>query len=470
MLKLIFISVFLTAASAAPQAPDVSMQTNPDVASDQEVLFASNTSMQTFQSKHSFEETIAQVKQFIEDKGLTLFAEIDHAKGAEEVGLTLEPATVIIFGNPKAGTLLMQDDINIAVDLPLKILVFVKDGNVMIGYRTPSETLSQYNLSTHRGILNKMDGLFMKIVDVVRVTDVVARTNIDVTSDQQVVFASNTSMQTFQSQHNFEDTIAQVKQFFDDTGLTLFAEIDHAKGAKDVGLTLEPTTVIIFGNPKAGTILMQDDINIAVDLPLKVLLFVKDGKVMIGYRTPSAVLNDYNISSHRGVLNKMDSLFMKIVDVVRANNAMVKTNVDEDTIKEVIFSSNTSMQTFQSQHNFDETITQIKQFIQEKGLTLFAEIDHAKGAEEVGLTLEPTTVIIFGNPKAGTLLMQDDINIAIDLPLKVLVFVKDGKVMIGYRTPSETLNQYNLNTHRGILNKMDGLLMKIVDVVRTTEE
>ena len=67
MLKLIFISVFLTAASAAPQAPDVSMQSNTDAASDQEVLFASNTSMQTFQSKYDFEETIAKVKQFIEE-------------------------------------------------------------------------------------------------------------------------------------------------------------------------------------------------------------------------------------------------------------------------------------------------------------------------------------------------------------------------------------------------------------------
>merc|ERR1712038_1870709 len=147
-------------------------------------------------------------------------------------------------------------------------------------------------------------------------------------------------------------------------------EIDHAKGAEEVGLTLEPTTVIIFGNPKAGTLLMQDDINIAVDLPLKVLLFVKDGKVMIGYRTPSEVLNDYNIGSHRGILNNMDNLFMN--------------NVDAATNKEVIFSSNTSMQPFQSPHDFEETISLVKQFIEEKDLTLFAEIDHAKGAEEVG--------------------------------------------------------------------------------------
>merc|ERR1712117_161120 len=98
------------------------------------------------------------------------------------------------------------------------------------------------------------------------------------------------------------------------------------------------------------------------------------------------------------------------------------------------------------------------------------EIDHAKGAEEVGLTLAPATVLVFGNPKAGTLLMQEDINIAVDLPLKVLVFMQDEKVMLGYRVPSLTLNHYNLDAHRGILNKMDGLFKKMTEAVANKEE
>ena len=129
----------------------------------------------------------------------------------------------------------------------------------------------------------------------------------------------------------------------------------------------------------------------------------------------------------------------------------------------------TSMQTVQSSNNFDETVAKLKQFMEEKGLTTFAEIDHAKGAEEAGLILAPATVLIFGNPKAGTLLMQDDINIAVDLPLKVLVFVKDDKVMVGYRVPSLTMNHYNLSSHRGILTKMDGLFKKMTGVVRSNE-
>ena len=159
MFKLVVISALFMVSSATPTPPTAA----PAIADE-----AAKTTMQTVQSSYNFEETVAQLKQFIEEKGLTTFAEINHAKGAEDVGLTLEPATVLIFGNPKAGTLLMQDDINIAVDLPLKVLVFIKDDKVMVGYKVPTLTMNHYNLSNHRGILTKMDGLFKKMTGVVR--------------------------------------------------------------------------------------------------------------------------------------------------------------------------------------------------------------------------------------------------------------------------------------------------------------
>ena len=166
MFGFVVISALLVVSSASPTPPPTGAPPVAVVADE-----AAKTSMQTIESSHNFEETVAKLKQFIEGKGLTTFAEIDHAKGAEEAGLTLAPATVIIFGNPKAGTLLMQDDINIAVDLPLKVLVFAKDEKVMVGYRVPSLTLDHYNLISHRGILNKMDGLFKKMTEVIKTNE-----------------------------------------------------------------------------------------------------------------------------------------------------------------------------------------------------------------------------------------------------------------------------------------------------------
>merc|ERR1712079_694625 len=103
----------------------------------------------------------------------------------------------------------------------------------------------------------------------------------------------------------------------------------------DPAITLAPATVLVFGNPKAGTLLMQDDINIAVDLPLKVLVFAKDEKVMVGYRVPSLTLDHYNLISHRGILNKMDGLFKKMTEVVKTNEdaEVAKTNEDAEVVK-----------------------------------------------------------------------------------------------------------------------------------------
>jgi uncharacterized protein (DUF302 family) len=69
----------------------------------------------------------------------------------------------------------------------------------------------------------------------------------------------------------------------------------------------------------------------------------------------------------------------------------------------------------------EKTVDQIGTFIEKHGWHLFARIDHAKEAQEKGLDLRPTVLILFGNPEIGTLLMQDSQKAAIDLPMKVLV-------------------------------------------------
>src|SRR5262249_16297470 len=75
--------------------------------------------------------------------------------------------------------------------------------------------------------------------------------------------------------------------------------------------------------------------------------------------------------------------------------------------------------------------------IKAKGMTVFARIDHAAGAAQAGLSLRPTEVLIFGNAKAGTPLMQSNQTIGIDLPLKALVWEDaDGKVWLSYNEPS----------------------------------
>ena len=75
-------------------------------------------------SKQSVEETVERIKAILRSKGITLFALIDHSGEAAKVGLKMPPTKLLIFGQPEAGTLLMLASPRIAIDLPLKILVW----------------------------------------------------------------------------------------------------------------------------------------------------------------------------------------------------------------------------------------------------------------------------------------------------------------------------------------------------------
>jgi uncharacterized protein (DUF302 family) len=110
--------------------------------------------------------------------------------------------------------------------------------------------------------------------------------------------------------------------------------------------------------------------------------------------------------------------------------------------------TNAGLVTLPSAHGASETVERLKALLSQKGIHLFAHVDHAAEARKVGLRLRPTQVLIFGNPLAGTPLMQSRQTIGIDLPLRVLVWEGEaGKVWLTYR-PLEFLAQLHHVTGR----------------------
>ena len=88
-------------------------------------------------------------------------------------------------------------------------------------------------------------------------------------------------------------------------------------------------------------------------------------------------------------------------------------------------------------HSVDETVEKLKGILQSKGVTLFATVDHSGEAAKVGMRMPPTKLLILGSPKAGTPLMLATPSIAIDLPLKILIWEDvQGKVWVSYNSPS----------------------------------
>ena len=98
-----------------------------------------------------------------------------------------------------------------------------------------------------------------------------------------------------------------------------------------------------------------------------------------------------------------------------------------------------------SKHSVDETVEKLESILQAKGVILFALVDHSGEAQKVGLTMPPTKLLIFGNPKGGTPLMLASPSIALDLPLKILVAQdKDGTVNVCYNAPDYLQQRHNL--------------------------
>ncbi|MGO3346396.1 MAG: DUF302 domain-containing protein [Marinomonas sp.] len=133
------------------------------------VLFSSfsvnaTDSLVKYESHYSVQETADRFESIATSKGLTVFARIDHQSNAESVGLALRPTQVIIFGNPKVGTPLMQCAQNMAIDLPQKVLVSEDaDHNVWLTYNNPEYLKERHNIKGCDPVITKVSGVLSKL-------------------------------------------------------------------------------------------------------------------------------------------------------------------------------------------------------------------------------------------------------------------------------------------------------------------
>ena len=114
----------------------------------------------------------------------------------------------------------------------------------------------------------------------------------------------------------------------------------------------------------------------------------------------------------------------------------------------------------------NDTITKIEKIVESKaktGLGVFTIIDHKKGADKVNMELSNTKVILFGNPKLGTKLMQKDPLVALDLPMRVLVYSENNTTKIVYRDPIKWSKNFDLNG-----SKMVDKMVKAMDAITTS--
>ena len=110
-------------------------------------------------SSHSVKETMDRLEKIVKDKGFYVAARVNHAAAAIKSEATLRPTELLIFGNPKLGTLLMQRTQTIGIDLPLKVLIWEDDkGIVTLGYNDPAWLAKRHGIADQDKAFTKMAG------------------------------------------------------------------------------------------------------------------------------------------------------------------------------------------------------------------------------------------------------------------------------------------------------------------------
>lgn len=158
MIKIISIAAFaLMASSCASVGKNMHTPENQPI-KETAVDTNSGDGLVTLESEYSVKETADRFESIIKSKGLTLFTRIDHQKNATGVNLALRPTEVIIFGNPKAGTALMQCAQNVAIDLPQKVLISEDaQKRVFLSYNNPEYLKARHNIQGCDKVINNLD-------------------------------------------------------------------------------------------------------------------------------------------------------------------------------------------------------------------------------------------------------------------------------------------------------------------------
>ncbi|MCJ8165603.1 DUF302 domain-containing protein [Pontibacter sp. E15-1] len=228
-----------------------------------------------------------------------IVAQVDHQQNASNAGLSLNPTRVVLFGNPKLGTPLMQANQQAGLDLPQKMLVYKNDiGDVYTAFNS-----AQYLAERHGvGTVSTLPQIEMALT---KLAESATGKKVQMADDNAV--ALNEGILHKVSANAFPDAYAKLRTAIEaNANLKIVAELDHQQNAQSVGMTLRPTKLIVFGNPNLGTPLMQAEQTIGIDLPQKMLVYEdENGAVHIAYNDPYYLAERHNISGEEETLAKI---------------------------------------------------------------------------------------------------------------------------------------------------------------------
>ncbi|UMA63797.1 DUF302 domain-containing protein [Roseivivax marinus] len=117
------------------------------------------------ESPYSVAETMDRLESAVEEAGATVFARVNHAEGAASADMELDPAELLIFGNPQLGTQAMQDDIRAGLVLPMRVLAYEWDGQVYLGWQEPEDMFDDLDIDDDANYIEEIEGALNRLTE-----------------------------------------------------------------------------------------------------------------------------------------------------------------------------------------------------------------------------------------------------------------------------------------------------------------
>jgi len=220
----------------------------------------------------------------------------------------------------------------------------------------------------------------------------------------------------------------------------VLAVIDHTANAASVGLDLPPTRVVLFGNPRLGTPLMQADPRVGIDLPQKILLTEVDGQLLVAHNGADYLSLRYGLDAP-DVLGTTADALARFSRIAAGDALAVVRSTPAGWVAE-----GEGLVMVPSPDDVPTTYGRLLAALRANdAVTVVAEVDHAANAASAGLDLRPTRLVVVGNPALGTPLMRAAWSIALDLPQTILV-AEDaaGEAFVVYEDPAFLARRHGL--------------------------
>lgn len=251
--------------------------------------------------------------------------------------------------------------------------------------------------------------------------------------------------------------------------LTVLPLIDHAANAAGAELELPPTSLQLFGNPALGTPLMQVNQMAGIDLPQKILAWQDaTGNTLVANNSVDYLRRRHSLAGNEAAENSLATMSSALNNLVNTAQGNITDGTEPFEPPLSMVGPGEGILTVISTTDMDTTYNSLIAAITgNEALTVVAEVDHAANAQSVGLALDPTRLVIFGNPAVGTPLMQVDQTIGIDLPQKMLVFENAGVVTVAYNDPAYLIERHGITgvDVSGIATALAGLANAAAGIV-----